>query len=67
MVIIRIGVKEKGERWNLNMLDFSWKVFSLTGDIETFLILKELERESEGKNEQDENFDANDSFNATIH
>lgn len=28
------------------MIDFTWKVFSQTGNIETYLLLKELENES---------------------
>lgn len=27
------------------MLDFSWKVFSMTGNVDTYLILKEIERD----------------------
>ncbi len=46
------------------MLDFSWKVFSLTGNLDTYLLLKELERDEKEKNEQD---DTNDMFDATIH
>lgn len=29
------------------MIDFTWKVFSQTGSIETYLILKELESEQQ--------------------
>jgi len=29
------------------MLDFSWKVFSMTGNVDTYLLLKELERDSD--------------------
>ncbi|MCD8501243.1 MAG: YqzL family protein [Bacillaceae bacterium] len=29
------------------MLDFSWKVFSMTGNIDTYLLLKEIERETD--------------------
>ncbi|MGO4887219.1 YqzL family protein [Anaerobacillus sp. MEB173] len=29
------------------MLEFSWKVFSMTGNIDTYLLMKEMERESE--------------------
>ncbi|WP_070120636.1 YqzL family protein [Bacillus marinisedimentorum] len=29
------------------MIDFSWKVFSQTGNIETYLIFKELEQENQ--------------------
>jgi hypothetical protein len=28
------------------MLDFSWKVFSMTGNVDTYLILKEIERDT---------------------
>ncbi|HHW36900.1 MAG TPA: YqzL family protein [Bacillales bacterium] len=27
------------------MLDFTWKIFSQTGDLETYLLMKEIERE----------------------
>ncbi|TWI57753.1 YqzL family protein [Halalkalibacter nanhaiisediminis] len=27
------------------MLDFSWKVFSMTGNLDTYLLMKELERD----------------------
>lgn len=29
------------------MLDFTWKVFSKTGNIDTYLIFKELEKEKQ--------------------
>ncbi|WP_088102509.1 YqzL family protein [Halalkalibacter urbisdiaboli] len=29
------------------MLDLSWKVFSKTGNVDTYLLIKELERESD--------------------
>ncbi|MDQ0224832.1 YqzL family protein [Metabacillus niabensis] len=29
------------------MLDFTWKVFSQTGSIDTYLLFKELEKENE--------------------
>ncbi|MHC0035874.1 YqzL family protein [Pseudoneobacillus sp. C159] len=29
------------------MLDFTWKVFSQTGNIDTYLIFKELEKEKQ--------------------
>ncbi|WP_096201302.1 YqzL family protein [Bacillus sp. FJAT-45350] len=29
------------------MLDFSWKVFSMTGNVDTYLLLKELERDND--------------------
>ncbi|WNF37724.1 YqzL family protein [Bacillaceae bacterium IKA-2] len=28
------------------MLDFSWKVFSMTGCVDTYLIMKEIERDT---------------------
>lgn len=28
------------------MIDFTWKIFSQTGNIETYLLLKELENET---------------------
>lgn len=27
------------------MIDFTWKIFSQTGNLETYLIMKEIERE----------------------
>lgn len=40
------------------MIDFTWKVFSQTGNIETYLLLKELETEpdlnGESKQENEE-------------
>ncbi|SFA54068.1 YqzL-like protein [Anoxybacillus pushchinoensis] len=35
------------------MLDFTWKLFSQTGNIDTYLLFKELEREAQeqGNNE----------------
>ncbi|WP_017728382.1 YqzL family protein [Halalkalibacterium ligniniphilum] len=33
------------------MLNLSWKVFSMTGSIDTYLLLKELERESDETSE----------------
>ena len=38
------------------MLDFTWKVFSQTGNIDTYLLFKELEKENpeipDGKDEE---------------
>ena len=31
------------------MLNFTWKVFTQTGDIDTYLLYKELEKEMEGR------------------
>ncbi|WP_445490358.1 YqzL family protein [Niallia sp. 03133] len=37
------------------MLDFTWKVFSQTGNIDTYLLFKELEKDNhEIPGEQDE-------------
>ena len=27
------------------MIDFSWKVFSMTGNIDTYLLIKEMEKD----------------------
>jgi hypothetical protein len=37
-----------------DMLDFSWKVFSMTGNVDTYLLLKELERDSEDQFRQED-------------
>ncbi|MEN1970680.1 YqzL family protein [Lentibacillus sp. N15] len=34
------------------MIDFTWKVFSQTGNIETYLLLKEMETEPTGKGQK---------------
>ncbi|TSB46755.1 YqzL family protein [Alkalicoccobacillus porphyridii] len=34
------------------MLDLSWKVFSHTGNVDTYLLIKELERDSEAGSEE---------------
>ncbi|KUP06019.1 hypothetical protein Q75_10190 [Bacillus coahuilensis p1.1.43] len=34
---------------DLLMLDFTWKVFSETGNIDTYLLFKELEGNEDGK------------------
>ncbi|MGY0692889.1 YqzL family protein [Virgibacillus sp. FSP13] len=38
------------------MIDFTWKLFSQTGNVETYLLLKELETEPNGqtRHENDE-------------
>jgi hypothetical protein len=36
------------------MLDFTWKVFSMTGNIDTYLLLKELETDSDYQSEERE-------------
>ncbi len=41
------------ERWIL-MLDFTWKVFSKTGSIETYLLLKEMEKDLNDEMDQHE-------------
>lgn len=45
------------------MIDFSWKVFSMTGSIDTYLIMKELENDFnqsnvEKKDEENQTIDA---------
>ncbi|WP_413380139.1 YqzL family protein [Alkalihalobacillus sp. 1P02AB] len=35
------------------MLDFSWKVFSMTGNVDMYLLIKELERDSDQQFEQE--------------
>lgn len=34
------------------MLDFTWKLFSETGNIETYLLLKEMENEQDADEDQ---------------
>ncbi|UTW69941.1 YqzL family protein [Anaerobacillus sp. HL2] len=34
------------------MLDFSWKVFSMTGNVDTYLAMKEIERDTKGQSER---------------
>ncbi|MDF2945669.1 MAG: YqzL-like protein [Bacillales bacterium] len=34
------------------MLDFTWKVFSKTGSIDSYLLYKELERENNASGDQ---------------
>lgn len=51
------------ERWSIAMIDFSWKVFSMTGSIDTYLLIKELENEMskasvENKDEESQTIDA---------
>lgn len=36
------------------MLDFTWKVFSNTGNIDTYLLFKQLEQEKEEPDIQDD-------------
>ncbi|GMB07590.1 YqzL-like protein [Thermolongibacillus altinsuensis] len=36
------------------MLDFTWKLFSQTGNIDTYLLFKELEREKQEKLDDEE-------------
>ncbi|UOE95679.1 MULTISPECIES: YqzL family protein [Bacillaceae] len=35
------------------MLDFSWKVFSKTGSIDTYLLMKELERDLDDSGDEE--------------
>ncbi|ANB61430.1 YqzL family protein [Anoxybacteroides amylolyticum] len=36
------------------MLEFTWKLFSQTGNIDTYLLFKELEREHQPNDEQEQ-------------
>jgi hypothetical protein len=36
------------------VLDFTWKVFSMTGNIDTYLLLKELETDKDYQSEEEE-------------
>ncbi|MGV3488029.1 MAG: YqzL family protein [Tuberibacillus sp.] len=39
------------------MLDFTWKVFCMTGSIDTYLLLKEMEQANEmGEGLEDQNY-----------
>ncbi|HEU5140012.1 MAG TPA: YqzL family protein [Bacillales bacterium] len=33
------------------MLDFTWKFFCMTGNVDTYLLLKEMEKGNTGENE----------------
>ncbi|ADC50789.1 MULTISPECIES: YqzL family protein [Alkalihalophilus] len=48
------------------MLDFSWKVFSMTGNLDTYLLIKELERGHEDEVSQ-EDVDNIDTLDAQTH
>ncbi|MCM2677845.1 YqzL family protein [Alkalicoccobacillus plakortidis] len=39
------------------MLDLSWKVFTNTGNLDTYLLIKELERDSEASIESENTTD----------
>ncbi|MRG86625.1 YqzL family protein [Salinibacillus xinjiangensis] len=39
------------------MIDFTWKVFSQTGNIETYLLMKELENSHKPKSESEDEKD----------
>ncbi len=49
------------------MLDFSWKVFSITGNVDTYLLLKELERDSSDEQIKRDDSEDTDTLDATIH
>jgi hypothetical protein len=34
------------------MIDFTWRVFSMTGNIDTYLLMKELETSSDYRSEE---------------
>ena len=42
---------------NSDMLDLSWKVFTNTGNLDTYLLIKELERDSEASIESENTTD----------
>lgn len=44
------------------MLDFTWKLFSNTGNIDTYLLFKELERENNEKPSEQEDELAEQDF-----
>lgn len=48
-IVLRLWIKlvNKFERVGFSMLHFTWKVFSQTGSIDTYLLYKELEKEME--------------------
>ncbi|MCK0471560.1 MULTISPECIES: YqzL family protein [Halalkalibacter] len=48
------------------MLDFSWKVFSMTGNVDTYLLLKELERDSDEQFGQDD-VEQSETFDSPTH
>ncbi|MCM3712839.1 YqzL family protein [Halalkalibacter oceani] len=48
------------------MLDFSWKIFSMTGNLDTYLLMKELERESDDQFGQ-EDTEESEAFDAPTH
>ena len=49
-------------RGGVSLLDFTWKVFSQTGNIDTYLLFKELEKETPeihyGKDDELEEIDS---------
>lgn len=51
--------KEKNRKAGFLVLDITWKVFSQTGNIETYLLFKELENvDNEIENDEDESNEA---------
>lgn len=51
------------EGWSKHVHDFSWKVFTLTGSIDTYLLMKEIENDHDRNevNEIDEEWMPNDA------
>ncbi len=45
------------------VLDFSWKVFSMTGNVDMYLLMKEIERDSDQQFEQEITL-LNEDFNS---
>lgn len=50
-----------------DMLDFSWKVFSMTGNVDTYLLVKELERDSSDEQIKRDDSEDTDTLDVTIH
>lgn len=49
------------------MLDLTWKVFSMTGSIDTYLLFKEFERDRSGSGEMKEEEFESKEFDSPMH
>lgn len=49
------------------MLDLTWKIFSMTGNIDTYLLFKEFERESSNLEEMKEEQLESKEFDSPMH
>ncbi|MEY8750503.1 YqzL family protein [Alkalicoccobacillus gibsonii] len=47
------------------MLDLSWKVFTNTGNLDTYLLIKELERDLEAENGPEDTGTSDLTFDST--